>query len=280
MAERNNTEQSVSDTAHWIAHFRACESARPDALFTDPYAAKLAGEFARTTPHEVPSWPLVVRTKLIDDLVLQALSDGVDCVLNLAAGLDTRPYRLPLPAALRWIEADLPDMIDYKERALANAPARCNLTREKIDLADASARASFLQRALQGSSRALVITEGLLVYLSPEVVAQLAHDFAQARSIQWWVTDLVSPGILRMMKRTTDSVLAENSRMRFAPASGVAFFAPSGWTPVVIRSLLKEAAKMKRLPSLLLRIASLLPDSKPDRLDNRPWSAVVRFARS
>jgi O-methyltransferase involved in polyketide biosynthesis len=36
--------ENVSDTAFWIAHYRAVESARPDALFRDPLAALLAGE--------------------------------------------------------------------------------------------------------------------------------------------------------------------------------------------------------------------------------------------
>ncbi|PRC60941.1 hypothetical protein C6A85_14430, partial [Mycobacterium sp. ITM-2017-0098] len=38
------------------------------------------------------------RTKTIDDIITKAISDGCDRVLNLAAGLDTRPYRLNLPA--------------------------------------------------------------------------------------------------------------------------------------------------------------------------------------
>src|ERR1700761_6539590 len=91
---------SISDTAHWVAGFRAQETARADALFRDPLAAELAGPIGRAIPDGVPSWPLVTRTKLIDDLVLRAVAAGSERVLNIAAGLDTRPYRLPLPAAV------------------------------------------------------------------------------------------------------------------------------------------------------------------------------------
>lgn len=84
---------------------RATESARPDALFNDFLAERLAGEQGQAIVARVPrstrnGWWLVARTKIIDDAILQAIADGCDRVLNLAAGLDTRPYRLPLPAEL------------------------------------------------------------------------------------------------------------------------------------------------------------------------------------
>ncbi|BCP37308.1 hypothetical protein MINTMi198_26780 [Mycobacterium intracellulare M.i.198] len=92
----------VSDTARWTALHRATESARPDALFSDPLAGLLAGDHGRAIVDNVPrttrnGWWLVARTKIIDDAIADAIADGCDRVLNLAAGLDTRPYRLDLP---------------------------------------------------------------------------------------------------------------------------------------------------------------------------------------
>src|SRR2546427_252302 len=104
----------VSDTARWVALYRAMESERPDALFRDPYARRLAGErgeriVASMRRGRAMAWPMIVRTAVLDELILRAIErDGVDTVLNLAAGLDTRPYRLPLPSSLRWVEADFP----------------------------------------------------------------------------------------------------------------------------------------------------------------------------
>src|SRR6266545_7419005 len=115
----------VSDTARWVAVYRAMESERPDALFRDPYARRLAGDAGEAIVRAMPqgrrwAWPMIVRTAVMDELILRAVArDGVDTVLNLAAGLDTRPYRLPLPGGLRWIEVDFPDMLAYKQEQLA-----------------------------------------------------------------------------------------------------------------------------------------------------------------
>src|SRR5690242_597559 len=105
--------RNVSDTALWVAVYRARESERQDALFYDPYARQLAGERGATIEKQIgmPGWPIVVRTQVLDELILKAMEeDGFDTVLNLAAGLDTRPYRLALPTTLRWVEVDLPTM--------------------------------------------------------------------------------------------------------------------------------------------------------------------------
>src|SRR6478735_3128298 len=88
---------NVSDTARWVTAHRAKESARPDALFHDPLAERLAGEQGHAIIAAAPrsirhGWWLVARTKIIDDLIATAISQGCDRVLNLAAGLDTRPY--------------------------------------------------------------------------------------------------------------------------------------------------------------------------------------------
>jgi len=185
---------NVSDTARWAAVYRARESARPDALFKDPYAEQLAGERGRAIAALMPrqarnGWPLIARTQLLDDLVLQAIVGGCDCVLNLAAGLDMRPYRLDLPASLRWIEADLPPLIDEKARLLANAQPRCRLERVRVDLIDAAARVAMLREAVGSSTQALVITEGFLLYLDEGEVRALAgssrrggHSMVVARS--------------------------------------------------------------------------------------------------
>ena len=64
------------------------------------------------------------------------LADGVDTIVNLGAGLDTRPYRLELPHNLKWFEIDFPHMIQYKNQQLAVQKPRCQLTRIELDLTD------------------------------------------------------------------------------------------------------------------------------------------------
>lgn len=274
---------SVSDTARWAAAGRATESARPGAHFVDPFAAQLAGErgaaIAARSPWQVRNgWPVVARTKAIDDLVLNSLSEGCDRVVNLAAGLDARPYRLDLPASFDWIEADLPALVAEKNAALAHAVARCHLTREPVDLADDAARSVFLDRALAGANRALVITEGLLMYLTHDVVRSIASDLARP-TIHSWIFDIVSPATQKAVMREMADTLA-NAPISFAPPDGIAFFEGLGWRATEVRSLLEEARRLGRLPWPLHILASLpFPPPDPRQVVAIPWSAVVRMRR-
>src|SRR5215467_10320969 len=103
--------QHISDTAKWVATFRADESERPDAVFHDPFARRLAGEKGEEIANKIGfskenSWSFVARTFLFDEVIKQHVEQGCDMVINLAAGLDARPYRMQLPPSLQWIEID------------------------------------------------------------------------------------------------------------------------------------------------------------------------------
>lgn len=272
---------NVSDTARWVAVYRARESERSDALFADPYAARLAGErglaMTRLAPRQVKSgWPLAVRTKLIDDLILKAVAEGCECVVNLGAGLDARPYRLPLPKSLRWIEVDFPALLDEKEALLAGEQPNCALVRERLDLSDDTARRACLARSLVGG-RALVLSEGFAVYLEDEQVRTLARDLAAHEALRWWLVDFFSPSVLRMMQRGVGRDM-DSAPFKFAPANGVAFFEELGWRTLEVESIFRHASKLKRAP-LPVRLAHLLPDPDPRRLGASRWAAVVRFER-
>jgi methyltransferase (TIGR00027 family) len=273
---------NVSDTARWVAVYRAWESARPDALFDDPFAKTLAGErgqaIAKLMPAQARSgWPMIARTKLIDDLVQAVVASGCDCVINLAAGLDTRPYRLALPNSLQWIEADLPALIEEKEVLLAGARPRCQLRRIKADLTDAKARAAALQDALGSSMQALVLTEGLLVYLDEAQVHELSRDIATRAGIGCWILDLGSPAILEMMRKGMGAALT-NAPLKFAPANGIAFFEALGWRVAQVHSIFHAAMRFRRLP-WFLRIFALLPEPDPRKLGKARWSGVVQLTR-
>jgi len=273
---------NVSDTARWVAVYRAWESSRPDALFRDPYADSLAGERGRAIAQLMPKqarngWPIIVRTRLIDDLVQAAIAQGCDCVLNLAAGLDTRPYRLELPASLRWVEADLPALMDEKERLLADAKPRCRLSRIRVDLADAGARAALLQDVTATSRSAFVIAEGLLVYLDEPQVRSLAADLLARAGVRWWTIDLASPELLEMLMKSMGRYLA-SAPMRFATQDGVGYFEALGWRVGQVHSIFHEAGRLRRLP-WFLRIFALLPEPDPRKLGRARWSAVVQLER-
>ena len=269
---------NVSDTARWMAAYRAAESARRDALFNDPLADRLAGDRGRAIAAAAPrltrnGWWWVTRTKLIDDLVTESLRNGCERVLNLATGFDTRPYRLDLPAGIEWIEADLPEIINEKQRLLAGETARCRLSRVAVDLADAPSRDAFLADATSDARDTLVITEGLLLYLNEQQVRALAQDLHRA-GISEWITDVIAPAIVRRMMRQMPSL--DKAPMTFEPINGVAFFEQQGWTVGAICSILKQAGRWKRLPTTLRPVA-YLPDPNPRKLAHAPWSGVVRF---
>ena len=272
---------NVSDTARWVAQYRANESARPDALFRDPLAARLAGERGRAIVAGAPSklrsgWTIVTRTKLIDDLVAACVAEGCERVVNLAAGLDTRPYRLPLPASLVWIEADLPALVDEKERLLAGETPVCAVTRARVDLAAATARAAFLA-GLAGDAKTLVITEGLVQYLDDATVAALARDLGACAPVRWWIVDLISPGALAMIKSTRGHRAA--SMMGFAPGNGVSFFEAAGpWRAREVRSIVREAIRLRRAP-WLMRPFAWAPDPDPRAPGAAKWFAVTRLQR-
>jgi methyltransferase (TIGR00027 family) len=262
--------------------YRAWESARADALFCDPYADLLAGEGGRAIAALMPKqarsgWPIIVRTRLIDDLVQAAIAHGCDCILNLAAGFDTRPYRLELPRSLRWVEADLPALMEEKERALADVKPNCQLVRIKADLTDAGVRAAVLQEAIGSSDQALVITEGLLIYLEEPQVRALAADLFARAGVRCWILDLASPGLLEMMRKSMGRHLA-SAPMRFAPQNGVAYFEALGWRVAQVHSIVHAASRFRRLP-WFLRMFALLPEANPRRLGKSRWSAVVQLER-
>jgi methyltransferase (TIGR00027 family) len=274
---------NVSDTARWVAVYRARESARPDALFHDPFAQLLAGERGQAIAAFMPrqarnGWPMIARTKLMDDLILETIDQGCDCVVNLAAGFDTRPYRLAVPSSLRWIEADLPALTEEKEQLLKDAQPRCQLRRIKVDLAESSARVAILKEAVGTSTNALVITEGLLLYLDEAQVRSVAMDLGAQTGIRWWILDLASPALLEMMKKSMGPQLV-NAPMKFGPANGIAFFEEFGWRATQVQSVLRAASRFRRLP-WTLKLFRFLPEPNPRKPGRAPWSAVVQLERA
>jgi methyltransferase (TIGR00027 family) len=276
--------RNLSDTALWAAVYRAQETDRPDALFRDPYARRLAGARGRQIADSLPGavradWAWVGRTYLFDQFIMEQLRLGVDLVVNLAAGLDARPYRMDLPPSLQWIEVDLPGILSYKEEALAGEKPVCALERVRLDLADLAARRELFARLGGRASKALILTEGLLIYLAAEEVAALARDLAAPPSFQSWIVDIASPGLLRLLQKNIGRQLSQASAaLKFGPPEGPEFFVPYGWKPVKVISPLKTAARFKRL-SFGLRLLALLPESKGAQ-GRRPWSGTCLLEKA
>lgn len=242
----------VSDTALWVAHFRALETERPDAIFRDPYARPLSGERGARIAEMMgetsryTAWNLSVRTHVIDRFILELLAEGVDLVLNLGAGLDSRPYRMGLPAKLLWIEADYPHMIEHKKKVLDREQPSCRLERESIDLADAEMRRAFLRSVAQRGKKILVITEGVLPYLTEAQAGELAADIHAQASMEFWIGEYFSPFTYRYLNNPKRLKRMKNSPFRFFPADWWAFFRARGWVKGRIRYLGEEGVALGR----------------------------------
>ena len=276
--------RNISDTAQWAAAFRAQETERRDALFRDPLARRLAGErgeqiASAMTMHTKNAWSWVMRTYVFDQYVERQLGAGVDTVLNLAAGLDARPYRMDVSPTLRWIEVDLPDLLAYKEEILAGERPRCVLERIPMDLSDVARRRALFSQIGATSKRVLIISEGLLVYLSAEDVGVLATDLARQPTFRYWICDVVSPGLLEMLRREGGAALERaGAPFKFAPPEGPEVFRRYGWQPLLVRSTLKAASRAGRLP-WPLKLFGLFPESNGAQ-GKRPWSGLCLFERT
>ncbi len=275
--------RDISDTARWVAVYRARESARPDAVFRDLLAARLAGVEGEAIADSLPAsrnaaWAVVARTFVIDQMVAAQVARGTDMVINLAAGLDTRPYRMRLPASLLWVEVDLPDLLAYKVEKLRGDRPACKLERVACDLSDRSSRRELLGKLNVRGRNILAITEGLLIYLSQAEATALAEDLTWAAHVQRWIFELVNPALLQRLQATIGQPLAEqaNAPLKFGPAEGPAFFGRFGWKTVEAQSMLKTAAKLGRLP-WYLRPVTLFADWKPST--RLPASAICLLER-
>ncbi len=263
-----------------VAAWRALESERPDPIFHDPYAARLAGQRGRVIAERLRSnrmgqWQVTVRTVVIDDLIRAAVDRGVGTVLNLGAGLDARPYRLAWPASLRWIEVDFPQMITWKEAILRDERPACRLERVALDLTDRPARDKLFADVSASSPATLVLTEGVVPYLTNDAVGALADDLHRVRGASW-IIDYFSPQAARFRRKMPFMRHMRAAPFLFDPDDWFAFFATHGWQPTQAKYLAVEGRRLgRRAPvprwiRLLLRIQRVL--SRPDQ------STFGRFA--
>jgi methyltransferase (TIGR00027 family) len=280
--------ENVSDTARWVAMYRAMESERPDAHFHDPFARRLAGEQGSAIVDAMAggrkmAWPMVVRTVVFDRIVMEAVRErGADMVVNLAAGLDARPWRLDLPPALRWVDVDLPGILNHKTELMRGETPRCRYEAVTADLTDPARRDEVFARLGGEGQRVLVLSEGLLVYLTTEAVSDLARALHAQPSFRWWAADLASPKLMVWMQKQWGKQVGQgNAPFRFAPAEGSTFFRPLGWREVAWYGTVEEARRLKRGRSMLW-FAHLMALVAPARVKEqmRRYSGYVLMERT
>jgi methyltransferase (TIGR00027 family) len=240
--------QHVSDTALMVAACRAIETARADGLVRDPFAERLAGPRGDAILRGISGWQLMcfgigVRTRFLDDLVVETMArESIEVVLSVGAGLDTRPWRLELPRELRWIEADFPEMLSYKTRAMAAEEPVCRLERVAADVTDQAQRAALFAAA--GGVPTLMITEGLLMYLAGAAVRALAADAAR-HGVCRWLLDSSSLELARTMGwdsgRSVENVRAADHLEGAALMDAVR---SNGWSELRFRGYARDSKEV------------------------------------
>jgi methyltransferase (TIGR00027 family) len=257
---KDDRMNSISQTAYLIAMYRALETERPDALFRDRFAHSLAGGqgqllFEVFGRNQAAVDAIAVRTRVMDELITDLVQTSrVTTVLSLGAGLDARPYRLPLPVSCQWIEVDIPEILEVKQTHLQGATPVCGLERMGLDLADTEQREKLFERVSDSSSnQVLILTEGLLSYLSETQVRLLAGELYRYSNFGWWLFEVITADLLQRsqsywnQKLFTQYFGGENApNLLFAPENGIEFFQPLGWQPTIFRSTWEEMHRFGR----------------------------------
>ena len=200
----------VSDTALMVAACRAHETELEDAFVRDRFAARLAGErglaILDALPHSaVLRLGLAVRTRFVDELLLEALTAyPISTVLSVGCGLDTRPWRLSLASNLRWVEIDFSNVLDYKDRLMSGETPTCRRERLTVDVNDSVQRRAMYEAA--GPAPALMITEGLLLYLPAATVEALAAESWNHCGAAHWISDVTTSAFSKVLGGGADTL--------------------------------------------------------------------------
>lgn len=271
----------VSDTALMVAACRADETELDDAYVRDPFAARLAGERGRAILNALPHAGvmrigLAIRTRFVDELLLDALQTyPISTVLSVGCGLDTRPWRLSLSSTLRWIEIDFAAMLDYKDRLMSGEAPSCRRERLEVDLNDAAQRRAMYKAA--GREPALMITEGLLLYLPAATADALAVETFQQSGVAQWISDITTSAFSRTLGGGADTM--QPIRHVQAPdclkgEEILEVLKRHGWTTAAMRSYINDVGFVRE------RVRRMMGDAPRPQFSYPPDdpTGVHRFA--
>ena len=273
----------VSDTTLMAAACRGLENEQEDAFVRDAFAARLAGErglaILNALPHAaIFRFGVAIRTRFVDELLLEALAaHSIHTVLSAGCGLDTRPWRLALPPDLRWIEIDFAEMLDYKERLMADEAPRCRRERLSVDMNDAAQRS--LIYATAGAEPSLMITEALLMYLPAGTVEALAAETSSRNSIVHWISDITTSGFSRAVSGGDNSAMQSIRRVQASDALPgeqiLDVLGRYGWRMAASRSYITDVGFTRD------RVRRMMGGADPPRPPIPPGdvTGVHRFAR-
>jgi methyltransferase (TIGR00027 family) len=242
------TANPVAWTARWTAAARALESERSDRLFADPLARALADEQGLTVLHEVnessaghgQATYIALRTRFFDDFLFEVVHRmPIRQVVILAAGMDTRVFRLSWPSATAVYELDQPDLLCLKNDILAreDAQPRCQRCTIGVDLEQEWCE------PLQGAGflpdePSIWLAEGFFYYLEESGVRTVLEQMtALAGPNSWLGTDFLNHALIihPWFKEMCDALESRGISWRFATDEPEALLAEYGWSAEAIQ---------------------------------------------
>jgi methyltransferase (TIGR00027 family) len=281
------TINDVSDTSFWVAYYRALETERADALFRDPLARILIGDRGKTISESMGSmarytqWSVVARTVIIDRFIQEQIDAGVDAIINLGSGLDTRPYRMSFPDGFEWVEVDHSNIIQHKSSLLSNQKPNCRLTRVALDLGNREDRREFFRTIVPNAKKVMILTEGVVVYLTPEHVAELSEDLQNQERFKLWITEYFDRRVYKYLQTTVRKAKMKNAPFQFYPDDWMSFFAKRGWVENERRYSGDIAAEFKRSQPMPWFVRLLMPVLPPSvKKQSREMAGYVLFQKA
>ncbi|MFB7373722.1 class I SAM-dependent methyltransferase [Streptomyces sp. NPDC056222] len=249
--------EAVSRTAQWTAAARALETEREDRLFADPYARTVADEVgfelleryagAGTVPF------LAIRTTYLDRAIVRAVEErGIRQVVFLAAGMDTRFFRLPWPDGVTVYELDRPALLEAKAKMLADEPLPAGRTRITVPVDLTQDWTGPLKEAgWKSDEPVLWVVEGLLFFLPEEAVRTLISTLsAHAAPGSVLLGDVISRAALEnpLSRPFLGALREDGNPWLFGTEEPEALLAACGWDVREVKQPGEDGADFQRWP--------------------------------
>ncbi|MFJ7985042.1 class I SAM-dependent methyltransferase [Streptomyces sp. NPDC096351] len=249
--------EAVSRTAQWTAAARALETEREDRLFADPYARTVADEIGFELLERyagggtVPF--LAIRTTYLDRAIVNTVRErGIRQVVFLAAGMDTRFFRLPWPDGVTVYELDRPALLEAKAEMLAREPRPAGRGRVTVPVDLTQDWTGPLKEAgWKSEEPVLWVVEGLLFFLPEQAVRTLISTLsAHAAPGSVLLGDVISQAALdNPLARGFMKALDEDGNpWLFGTEEPEQLLADCGWAVREVRQPGEDGADFGRWP--------------------------------
>lgn len=199
----------VPETMLQTLYARAAYSQKKNAKFHDDRAVEIVSrmdyDFSLAGNDAMMSKGVIARTLLLDRMAGDFIRENPkSTVVNIACGLDTRVYRLNAPPSVRWYNLDLPETIEVRRRFLTENGHISMIARSAMD-------ESWADEIEEPKGRALIVIEGLSMYLSVQDVKQMLSIISRRFERAEVIMEVMNPWVVKNVKEKS----IEKTRAKF-----------------------------------------------------------------